>query len=177
MISKDQFRNKNGDRKMAYIITKNAAENSSKIPSILDQHTWPPVPLSALSAVTKASNQVLEKRDDGSLKGVRYVVAAEPATLRPIRSWTINIEKWSCETLATITAEDVLFIRVLNKAEDDRAEYSQVVKDIIVNGEKVTVDNQSGFNAVMAAVLFISKVDAGRLPDIDKTLSVYNLNT
>ena len=160
---------------MAYNVTKTSADNSPKIASILDQHSWPPAPLSALSAVTRASNQVLNKNDDGSLQGVRYVVAAEPATLRPIRSWTINIEKWACKSLATISAEDVLFIRILNKADAEHNEYHQIVKDIEINGKKLNVDNQTGFNAVMAAVLFISKVDAGRLPDIEKTLSVYNL--
>tara|TARA_B100001750_G_scaffold205408_1_gene182441 strand:+ start:2142 stop:2630 length:489 start_codon:yes stop_codon:yes gene_type:complete len=159
---------------MTHNTTANTVESPSKIPSILDQHSWPPTPLSALSAVTRASNQVLEKREDGTLHGVRYVVAAEPSTLRPIRSWTINIEKWSCESLATISAEDILFIRILNMSDNDNVEYSRIVKDIIVNGEKLTVDNQSGFNAVMATVLFISKIDAGRLPDIDKTLSIYN---
>ena len=89
---------------MTHNTTANTVESPSKIPSILDQHSWPPTPLSALSAVTRASNQVLEKREDGTLHGVRYVVAAEPSTLRPIRSWTINIEKWSCESLATISA-------------------------------------------------------------------------
>ena len=160
---------------MAYNITKSSADTAPKTANILDQHAWPPAPLSALSAVTRASNQVLEKNNDGSLQGVRYVVAAEPATLRPIRSWTINIEKWTCESLATITAEDILFIRILNKADSQQADYKEIVKDILINGEKVDVDNQTGFNAVMAAVLFVSKVDAGRLPDIGKTLSIYGL--
>lgn len=161
---------------MAYNLTKSSAENSTKIPSILDQHSWPPAPLAALSAVTRASNQVMEKKDDGSIHGVRYVIAAEPATLRPIRSWTINIEKWSCESLATITAEDILFIRILNRSENGEMDYDRIVKDILLNGEKLTVNNQKGFNAVMAAVLFISKIDAGRIPDIEKTLSIYSLN-
>ena len=153
----------------------NSVKNQSQDQSIIDQHSWPPASLSALNVVTKTSNQVMQKNADGSIEGVRYVIAAEPATLRPIRSWTINIERWACQDIATITAEDVLFIRLINNADKNTIDYGQVVKDILLNGEKITVDNQSGFNAVMAAVLFISKIDAGRLPDIEKTLSIHSV--
>lgn len=142
---------------------------------IFEQQNWPPSPFSALGRIKRTSNQILEKNTDGSLHGVRYVIAAEPSSLRPIRSWTINIEKWSCENLATITAEDILFIRIANMADNALNEYGDIVRDIVVNSEKREVDNQIAFNAVMAAILFTSKIDANRMPNIDKTLSLYQL--
>lgn len=147
-----------------------------KDPSIFADKEWPPKPLSILGTVTKPSNQVLVKDPEtGELKGVRYVVAAEPSNLRPIRSWTITIEKWNCQDVTQISAEDVLFVRILNVPQSADVQYEQIIKDIVVNNAKLTVDNQNSFNAVMAAVLLVAKVDAGRLPDIDKTLRIYNL--
>jgi len=136
---------------------------------------WPPASLMALGSVTKSSNQVLRKNNDDSIEGVRYVVAAEPSTLRPTRAWTINIEHWTCKSLATITARDVLFIRIINSIHNDQNNYEDVVKDISVHNQKMQGNNQNAFNAVMAAVVLISKIDAARLPDIEKTLSIYNL--
>ncbi len=150
-------------------------KNTNHKSPALQSENWPPAPLSALSAITKSSNQVMQKNPDGSIDGVRYVVMAEPISLRPIRSWTINIEKWSCKGVADIVAEDTLSINILNKAGDDITGYVDVVKDITIGGHKIEIDSHNSFNAVMAAVVFISKVDAGRLPDIEKTLSIYNL--
>ena len=142
---------------------------------VLQSEYWPPAPLSALSAITQSSNQVMQKNKDGSIEGVRYVVMADPINLRPIRSWTINIEQWHCGNDADITANDILSVKILNKSAQDVCGYGDVVRDIIVSDKKIDMTPQSGFNAVMAAIVFISKIDAGRLPDIQKTLSLYNL--
>lgn len=142
---------------------------------ILDQQAWPPAPLSALEAVRQTSNQVFEKRDDGSIAGLRYEIMAEPTTLKPTKSWTIRIEQWICHDIATITAKDVIFLRILNRADMDDIDFEGLVKDIAIKGTKIKGYNQNAFNAVMVAVLFISKIDAGRIPDILKTLATYNL--
>jgi hypothetical protein len=143
--------------------------------SAIQSGNWPPAAFSALSAITKTSNQVMQKNPDGSLYGVRYVVMPDPVNLRPIRSWTINIEQWACTNIVDIQAKDVLSITILNKTGDDAIGYIDVVNDVKILDHKVKIDSHNSFNAVMAAIVFISKIDAGRIPDIDKTLSIYNL--
>lgn len=145
--------------------------------SIFADKEWPPKPLSILGTVTKPSNQVLVKDPEtGTLSGVRYVVAAEPSNLRPIRSWTITVEKWDYKDATQISAQDVLFVRILNIPQSADVQYEDIIKDIVINGAKLTVDNQNSFNVVMAAVLLVAKVDAGRVPDVEKTLRIYNLD-
>ncbi len=128
-----------------------------------------------LDMLEKLSNQVLKKNEDGSISGLRYVVSAEPSTLRPVKSWIINIEQWHCDEQANIVANDILFIRILNSAKFDAICYDDCIRDVHVHNQKLDVENTYGFNALMASVLFISKIDAGRVPDIQKTLSTYNL--
>lgn len=153
-------------------------ENSRQQPAhILEQQSWPPAPLSILQKVNRTSNQVFEKKDDGSIAGLRYEVLAEPATLKPTKSWIIRVEQWVCKDTAAIMANDILSLHILNKDLPNQTDYSAIVKDIIVRNAKISANNQGAFNAVMVAVLLISKIDAGRIPDIDKTLSIYQLQT
>jgi|GEM_PF-2040117 len=144
---------------------------------IFPEKEWPPRPLSILGSVMKPSNQILVKDPEtGTLSGVRYVVAAEPANLRPIRSWTITVEKWDYKDTTQISARDVLFVRILNVPQSADLQYEDLVRDIVISDIKLTVDNQNSFNVIMAAVLLVAKVDAGRVPDIEKTLRIYNLD-
>ena len=122
------------------------------------------------------TSAAISKNKDGTLDGIRYVVTTEPSNLRPIKSWTINIETWHCTAMADIISKDVLFVRLLNVPTDNYHEHKSYIKDIIVENKKLTKDNQTSFNAIMAAGVIINKIDAGRSPDIQKTLKIYNLD-
>lgn len=133
------------------------------------------LPHSVLETFKRPSNQIIVKNDDGSLDGLRYVVATEPSTLRPIKSWTINIEKWHSAVNGDIETEDILLIRLLNIPTGHSYTYQDYIKDVFVRDQKIFKDNDTSFNAVMAAGIFINKIDAGRMPDIKKTLNAYKL--
>lgn len=128
-----------------------------------------------LDCLKRPSNHIIIKRPNDSLEGLRYIVTPEPSSLRPVKSWAINIERWTCCSMANITAEDVLFIRILNTVNDGFDAEETVVKDIIVRNEKVSKDKQVVFNAIIAAGVLINKIDAGRFPDINKILETYKL--
>jgi hypothetical protein len=134
------------------------------------------MPLGILETLKRPSNQVLQKNEDDSLEGIRYVISTEPSSLRPIRSWTILIEKWKCKTMADIVAEDVLFLRIRNTSHNDTYDYADIVGDVVIRGQKQAIDNSVAFNTIMAAGVLINKIDIGRLPDIDKILRIYNAN-
>jgi hypothetical protein len=134
------------------------------------------LPTSILETLQRPANQIIQKDENGDIMGMRYVVATEPSTLRPIKSWTITIEKWHYKTEIDIIAEDVLFLRLKNfRLENGLSDYSAFVKDIVVNGQKCDCDQMTGFHAVMAAGIFINKIDASRMPDADKILKTYRL--
>ena len=126
---------------------------------------------------TFQSNQVLEKNEDGSISGIRYVISPQPSIIRPIKAWTINIEKWICDDQGEILSEGILFIRLLNKPNNyDKAFFSNHnVQEVRVFDGQKKAEKKKGFNAVMAAMLFISKIDSGRMVNFQKILSVYNL--
>lgn len=133
------------------------------------------LPLSVLETVKRPSNHILQKNPDDSLEGMRYVVSPEPSTLRPIRSWTVTIEKWECKTMADISAQDILFVRLLNAPGDKTYSYDDLVSDIVIHGTRRKVENIVAFNVVMAAGIFINKIDAGRVPNVDKIMRTYDL--
>ena len=97
------------------------------------------MPSGILENLKRPSNQVFQKNADDSLEGVRYIVSTEPSTLRPVRSWTVMIEKWECETMADITAHDVLFIRIANSVGNEIYDYVDIVRDIEINGQKIEI--------------------------------------
>lgn len=144
---------------------------------IIHSKAKPPLlPSAILETLRRPSNQIIVKNSDGSLEGLRYVVATEPSTLRPVKAWTILIEQWFCKTMADITAQDILFIRLLNVPADKAYETaSGCVRDIIIMDDRIDPAADNGFNAVMAAGVMINKIDAGRMPDIQKTLQSHRL--
>ena len=136
-----------------------------------------PFNFSDLDILTPSSNQSLQKRDDGSIYGVRYVVSAEPSTLRPVRAWTIQIETFLCDTVANITSEDILFVRLLNKNNLSISDHDYLLDSIMTGDKKIDANaNNNGFNAMMAATLMMSQIDARKTPDVHQVLSRFNLN-
>lgn len=136
---------------------------------------WSQTPFHILSGFEKPSNQVLQKNSDGTIEGVRYIIATEPSTLRPIKSWTIRIEKWVCQSHADISAEDILFMRIIKAHEAESFQYGHHIRHIELRGQRQKIRNENAFNAFMAAIVLISKIDTGRLPDANKILSIHNL--
>lgn len=131
---------------------------------------------SDLDILTPSSNQSLQKRADGSIYGVRYVISAEPSTLRPVRAWTIQIETFLCDNVANITSEDILFVRLLNKNNRSISDHDYMLDTIIVRDNKIDSNgNNNGFNAMMAATLIMSQIDARRTPDLNQVLSRFSL--
>ena len=129
------------------------------------------LPLTILENLKRPSNQMMTKNDDGSLDGVRYVISTQPSHLRPIKSWTITIETWTCSALADITVKDTLFLRIIKAPKNT----GSVVQEVYVHNEKTDLNDHIIFNAVMAAGTIINKIDAGRVPNIEKILSIFNL--
>ncbi len=138
---------------------------------------WPSAVLSVFQNIQQSSNQVLVKnKDQDTIQGVRYILDTEPSNLRPVKSWTIRIEEWKCTAKGTVKAKDILLIRVSNIPQNCRdLSYAQYIKDIYVQDIPMDVSSETSFNAVMATSIFISKINAGRLPNIQKILSLYNL--
>lgn len=139
------------------------------------KNEWKPSNLTILDFLTKPTSQALEKQTDGSIVGLRYRITTEPSTLRPVRSWGVNIERWMCDERANITATDIMFIRLLNNNRDIGLNYHDIIQDITIMDEKREINTHNAFNAMMATVLMITKIDSGRMPDVDKILSSYNL--
>ena len=129
------------------------------------------LPLLILEDLKRPSNQIMHKNADGSLDGVRYIVATQPSQLRPIKSWTITIETWFCSPMADITIADSLHIRIVNAPNMK----DSVVQEILVRNEKIDLEKMAVFNAVMAAGTIINKIDAGRYPDTEKIMATHNL--
>ena len=154
---------------------RNSSHNLSGQNDFLNHKSWPPAAFSILDNVTQSSNQIIQKTPDGLISGIRYVIEAEPSSLRTIKSWTITIEKWFCKNSAAISVNDILSVRLYNDPRASHSDYNHVVKTIIVKNRTKEITGQNGFNAVMAAILFISKIDAGRIPDSDKILKTYHL--
>lgn len=131
---------------------------------------------SDLDILTPSSNQTLQKNDDGSIYGVRYVVSAEPSTLRPVRAWTIQIETFLCDNVANITSEDILFVRLLNRKNQSISDHDYLLDSIMVRNHKIDVNgNNNGFNAMMAATLIMSQIDARKTPNLNQVLSRFSL--
>lgn len=168
-----------GRKKMTYN-TINTGETCQKYTCYdnLKNMRWPSAVLSIFQNIQQSSNQVLVKnKAQDSIQGIRYVLDTEPSNLRPVKSWTIRIEEWKCTAKGTIHAKDILLIRVSNIPQNcDDLSYAQHIKDIYVQDIPMDVSSDIAFNAVMATSIFISKINAGRLPDIQKILSLYNLD-
>ena len=139
---------------------------------------WPPQGLDIFCNIAKPSNQHFEKRaSDGVLQGMLYAVTPEPSTLRPIRAWRITIEEWSYADVTQIEVRDVLSIRIVNEALR-RADlpYQDVISDLFVRGDRMIVTPHSAFNSLMAAAVIMTKIDAGRLPNLNKIMASYQLD-
>jgi hypothetical protein len=137
---------------------------------------WSSLPLRLLGKIEKSSHQVFQKNNDGSIEGIQYNIVTEPSTFRPVKSWVINLEKWVCDAHADIMVEDILSLRLnndINKAE--AFEYRQSVRHLKVKGKRHKLTDQNAFNAVMAMMVCISKINVGQFPNIDKILSMHNL--
>jgi len=152
-------------------------KNNRDVISNSEANSEIPFNFSDLDILTPSSNQSLQKRDDGSIYGVRYVVSAEPSTLRPVRAWTIQIETFLCDTVANITSEDILFVRLLNKNNISISDHDYLLDSIMTGDKKIDANaNNNGFNAMMAATLMMSQIDARKTPDVHQVLSRFNLN-
>lgn len=134
------------------------------------------MPMGILDGLTRPTNQVLYKHDDDSLEGLRYTIAAQVSSIRSVRSWTILIERWTCETRAEIYADKILLLTINNNELSSGFDYGDVVQDICVNGNNIKPNNTIAFNTVMAAGVIINKIDAGHIPNVNKILRVYNVN-
>lgn len=132
-------------------------------------------PLAKLNRLENSSNKILQKKSDGSIRGAHYIISSEPSTLRPIKSWVIHIEEWSCNADSTMTAKDILFIRVLNHPKYD-PDGCDLISEIILGDIKIDVTSDNAQNAMAAALVFISKIDAARMPDTKEILRLYNLS-
>lgn len=125
------------------------------------------------SFLTQSSNQILNKNDDGTIYGIRYVITPKPATLRPVKSWDVIIDEWVCDESANVSVQDILKLSLYNAVNGDRK--SPIITDITLYDDKIKNIADKGFNALMASMVFTSKINAGRMPDIQKILSLYNL--
>ena len=123
-----------------------------------------------------ASNQTIQKNNDGTLSGYHYVVRSEPSSLRPVKAWTITVEEWECTHSNTaISSNDILFLRITNSFKPFEDINANHIRDMKILGKRcANLDNQ-GFNALMEAFLMMTKIDAGRAPDIEKILNLYHL--
>lgn len=167
----------NGDVKMTYTM-QDAVKTCNKL-NFFDNFKnieWPSAVLSIFQNMQASSNQVLMKdKEHDAIKGVRYILEAKPSTLRPIKSWVIRIEEWKCNAHGAIMARDILTIKIANMPQQcEKTQDAHHIQDICVRDVSIEV-NEFSFNAIMAASIFISKIDAGRLPEVDKILSLYNL--
>lgn len=132
-------------------------------------------PLVKIQRFENSSNKVLSKNGDGSISAVHYMIMSEPSTLRPIKSWVVRIEEWSCNPDSTMTAKDVLFIRILNHSKYD-PESHNLISDIRLGNVKVEVNTRMAQNAMAAALAIISKIDAGRMPNVKDILKLHQLS-
>jgi hypothetical protein len=168
----------NGGVKMTYT-TQNTGKtcDQGEFFKSIQNRQWPSSILSIFQNIHLASNQVLLKNKAmDSIDGVRYIFSTEPSTLRPVRSWIIRIEEWVCGAQGVINAQDALFIRISNIPDNgQKLKIHQSICDIRIRDVPVDVNEQSSFNAIMATSIFISKIDAGRLPDVGEILSLYQL--
>jgi len=152
-------------------------KSNKEIASHREINTEIPFNFSDLDILTPSSNQSLQKQDDGSIYGVRYVVSAEPSSLRPVRAWTIQIETFLCDTVANITSEDILFVKLLNKNNVSISDHDYLLDSVMAGDKKIDAGaNNNGFNAMMAATLMMSQIDARKTPDVHQVLSRFNLD-
>jgi hypothetical protein len=126
--------------------------------------------------LSQSSLQVIRKGDNKVIEAVRYNIIPEPSTLRPIKSWLLQIEQWSCDEILWISSRDVIAIRVIHSPLSHSVHgYSQFIKDIFACDTAVKINTENGLNALMAFILIKSKIEAGRFPDIQKILSLHQL--
>lgn len=135
---------------------------------------WPPVFLSVFKNLQQTSNHVLRKnKNTDSIEGVRYLITTEPSTLRPVKSWSIRIETWSCKPNGAIQTEDILGVRIANMHHPKP--HQDYIRDVTLGGCSLDINEDNISGAMMALAIFISKIDAGRMPNIEQILSLYNL--
>jgi len=98
-------------------------------------------------------------------------------SLRPVRAWTIQIETFLCDTVANITSEDILFVKLLNKNNVSISDHDYLLDSVMAGDKKIDAGaNNNGFNAMMAATLMMSQIDARKTPDVHQVLSRFNLD-
>ena len=131
-------------------------------------------PLTKINRLENSSNKILRKNADGSILGMHYRISSEPSRLRPVKSWIIHIEEWSCNADSTMTAKDILFIRILNHPQHEK-NHQDLITEIVVGDLRTDLTIQNTRNAMAAALVVISKIDAGRMPDINEIFKLYNL--
>lgn len=131
-------------------------------------------PLVKINRFENTSNKVLSKNADGSISAVHYMIMSEPSTLRPIKSWVVRIEEWSCNPDSTMTAKDVLFIRILNHSKYEPDSHN-LICDISLGQTKIEVNFKNAKNAMAAALAIISKIDAARMPNVKDILELHQL--
>lgn len=134
------------------------------------------MPFGMFDNLKQPSRQIFKKQDNGLLSAVGYRIESEPSRLRPIRSWTLLVDNWTFgKDHFDTRSNDILFMRVANRYIHDMVNYVDIVQDIEVTGNKVTVNNTTAFNTIMALGLMITKIDNDQIPDIDKILKTFNL--
>ena len=141
---------------------------------------YAPSPLRTLLDNNFKTNQVFEKdRVHDTIIGLRYKINAYQSVLRNQSSWSILIEEMVCDLSSNISVSDIITVTVANNPDcilGNLARYDDCIASIAVNGIKKDVSENTGFNATMALIVMISKIDDGCMPNIDKILSAYNLH-
>jgi len=134
-----------------------------------------PFTLSFLKGIQATSNQVFEKNNaTDTIEGARYIIETRPSTLRPVRSWIIRVEEWQCTNSGIIQTKDILHISLKNltRGGDNPSDY---IEKMMMCGEIMIADPLTELNMLNALSTIISKIDAGRMPDIPKIMMLYNL--
>ena len=150
--------------------------NNSVLNTTANSNDWNFNPLSLFQRMENSSNQVFKKDSDGSIKGVRYVIMSEPARSKPIRAWTINIEQWVCSEQENIVAKDIISLKTLNHPRYCDVDTTNMIDAIWIKDKEINLNDKNAFNALMATILFISKIDASTMPNIEKILALHGLN-
>jgi hypothetical protein len=124
-----------------------------------------------LNRLYNSSNQLIDKNSDGSIQAVRYVIAAETSCLRSVKGWVIDIDDYYGDCEGRISSDNILSVHIRNEHSQNGKKH--LIKKVMVRGNRIC--RNLSLDPLMAAFLIISKIDAGRMPDIDRILSLHNL--
>lgn len=135
------------------------------------------MPFGILSSLRQPTGIVFTTDMDGNTSGYRYKISFESSHLRPVRNWTITIDSWQFERgSANSTTTDIMSMCVKNRPSIDINDGANLVSDIRVMGQSLTIDNKTTLNMIMALSLIINKIDTQQMPNIAKIVETYKLN-